>query len=294
MTMRKRSSPRGKNSDQKVPVTTFQTIILGIVQGLTEFLPISSSGHLVLVPHLLGWDLSKSQDFFVFDVLVQVATLLAVFAYFWSDLIAILRAVVVGLVTRRPFADPLARLGWFIVLATIPAGLVGLLLKNAVESAFSSLLMTAVFLFVTAALLIFAERVGQRNRSIEDMNWKDALIIGAFQALSIFPGVSRSGSTITGAMQRDLNRPDAARFSFLMSIPIMLAAGLLAFLDMLKVPNLDQLLPIYIPGFAVAAVVGYLAIRWLLRFLHNNSLYLFAGYCIFAGMVGLLLSIIGR
>ena len=129
-------------------------------------------------------------------------------------------------------------------------------------------------------MLLIGERFGRRNRSLDSLNWKDAFFIGAFQALALFPGVSRSGATITGAMARDLERPEAARFSFLMSIPIMLAAGLIATLDLVKMPNLADILPVFIPGFIAAAVVGYLAIGWLLGYLARRPLYVFAIYCI--------------
>ena len=273
-------------------MSILQSIILGIVQGLTEFLPVSSSAHLVIVPYLLGWHIPPNEAF-VFDVLVQVATLLAVIVYFWKDLLAIVTAVLRGLWQRKPFVDPNARLGWLIVLATIPAGLAGLFLKDAVEQAFASARLTALFMFVTAGLLVAAERVGKRQRELAGINWKDALWVGLFQAISIFPGVSRSGATITGGMTRDFQRPAAARFAFLLSIPIMLAAGLLASLDLLKIPHVTSLLPVFIPGFITAALVGYLAIRWLLKYLMNHTLYVFAVYCIVLGSLVLILSLAG-
>ena len=272
-------------------MTIIQSIILGIVQGLTEFLPISSSAHLVFVPYLLNWNIPAGQAF-VFDVLVQVATLLAVIVYFWHDLVAIVKAVVNGLVKKAPFADPTARLGWLILAATIPAGLAGLLLKNVVESAFGSPRITALFMFVTAALLVMAERVGKRTRTLDTLNWKDAIWIGVFQAIAIFPGVSRSGSTISGGMTRNLERPAAARFAFLMTIPIMLAAGLLASLDVIRTSDLESTLLIFIPGFIAAALTGYLAIRWLLRYLMQHTLYDFAIYCVALGLFVLLVSFV--
>jgi undecaprenyl-diphosphatase len=267
-------------------MTIFQSIFLGIVQGLTEFLPVSSSAHLVIVPNLLGWSFPK-EEAFVFDVLVQVFTLLGVFAYFWRDLVRITKAFITGIVHGRPFADPDACLGWYLTLATIPAGLLGLTIKGLVESVFNSPVATAFFLFLTAVLLVIAERVGNRTRRLEDMRWKDALLFGLFQAVSIFPGVSRSGATITGGMIANFDRQPAARFSFLMSIPIMLAAGLLAGLDILKIPNLNALLPVFLPGFLAAAVTGYLVIRLLLGYLVNHSLYIFAAYCVLIGIVTL-------
>lgn len=263
------------------------SIILGIVQGLTEFLPVSSSAHLVLVPQLFGWQFPPEQ-IFPFDVLVQLGTLLAVIIYFWKDLLRIVRAWVLGLVRRQPFADPDARLGWYLILATIPAGLGGLLIKDYVEAAFHSPAITAAFLILTAALLLVAEFVGRRTRPLEAMNWKDALIIGVFQLLSVFPGISRSGSTIAGGMLRNLQRPDAGRFSFLMSIPIMAAAGLLSIGDLADVPNLSTFLPVVLVGFVVAGIIGFLSIHWLLRFLARRPLTIFAAYCAVFGLLNLI------
>ncbi|MFC1878625.1 undecaprenyl-diphosphatase UppP [Chloroflexota bacterium] len=280
-------------------MSIIQSILLGIIQGLTEFLPVSSSGHLVIIPYLFGWEIPP-QDAFIFDVLVQVATLVAVFAYFWKDLVTIGRAWLAGLFQGKPFADPNSRLGWLLILATIPSGIIGLLLKNAVEAAFASPAAAGFFLLVTAGLLIVAERSsnaekdGEREHKMTGLSWLDALLIGLSQALAIFPGVSRSGATITGGMTRGLQRPAAARFSFLMSVPIMLAAGLLAGLDLAVTPHLAQLLPTFIPGFLAAAVVGYLSIRWLLAYLTRRPLYGFAVYCAGLGLLTLVLSLSGH
>lgn len=263
-------------------------VVLGIVQGLTEFLPISSSAHLVLVPHLLGWQFPAEQ-IFPFDVLVQLGTLVAVIFYFWKDLWGIIRAFVQAILRGKPFGDPQARMGWYLILATIPASIFGLLVKDRVEAAFQSPTATAGFLFVTTVMLVIAERFGRRTRPLESLNWIDALWIGAFQALSVFPGISRSGSTITGGMLRQLERPAAARFSFLMSVPVMLAAGLISVLGLGDVPNLTSFLPVVFVGFLSAMVVGYLSIRWLLAYLTRRSLLIFAAYCALLGAVVLLL-----
>lgn len=267
-------------------LTVFQSIILGIVQGVTEFLPISSSGHLVLTPFLLGWRLPE-EHVFIFDVLVQVATLVAVFAYFWQDLVAILKGTLAGLLQAKPFATKEARLGWYLVLATIPASIIGLTIRDTVEAAFHSPYAAALFLLVTAIMLLVAERAGQRNRTMESLTWIDALMLGIYQTLALFPGISRSGATITGGMVQNLDRQTAARFSFLMSVPIMLAAGLISTVDLLKIPNLSELLPTFIPGFLASAVVGYLSIRWLLGFLVRHPLYVFAIYCLGLSMFSL-------
>jgi undecaprenyl-diphosphatase len=265
-------------------MTILQAVILGIVQGLTEFLPISSSAHLVLVPALLGWTIPADFNF-IFDVLVQVGTLAAVIIFFWKDILEILSAVVRGLLSRTPFKEPQARLGWFVILATIPAGIFGLLVKPLVESAFSSPTATALMLIVTAVILFVCERIGKPERSLDKINWQDALWIGLAQAIAIFPGISRSGSTIGAGLLRNLKRESAARFSFLMSIPIMLATGVLEVKDFIGQSNLSAYLPALIAGILAAAIVGYLAIRWLLGYLNKHSLYVFSIYCLIAAAI---------
>jgi len=264
-------------------MSVFQAVILGVVQGLTEFIPVSSSGHLVLVPHVLGWRFDQSQAF-VFDVLVQWGTLFAVIVYFWRDLMGIAEAFVKGLSIREPFATEDARMGWYLIIATIPAVVVGLLAKDLVESAFASARATGFFLLVTAALLVVAELVGKRNRSTRQINWRDALWIGCSQVLALLPGVSRSGSTIAGGMTRNLDRSSAARFSFLMSIPVLFGAGVLALKDLFAMPAADHFLLPLAAGFLAALISGYAAIRWLIAYLGKHSLYVFAGYCLLVGL----------
>jgi undecaprenyl-diphosphatase len=270
-------------------MSLIEAIILGIVQGLTEFLPISSSAHLVIVPFLFGWEIPADQAF-VFDVLVQIGTLGAVIIYFWKDLTGILAAFVRGLVQRRPFAEAQSRLGWYLILATIPGGLLGMLVKDELEAFFSDARAAAFFLVITAILLLAAERIGRRDRNLESIGWLDAVWMGTAQAASIFPGISRSGATIAGGLARHFDRVSAARFSFLMSVPIMLAAGLVAGLDLLEVPNLSAFLPVIATGMITSAVVGYLAIRWLLAYLMRHSLSIFAAYCLVLAGVTLTLS----
>lgn len=268
-----------------------QAIILGIVQGITEFLPISSSAHLVLVPFFLGWKFPADQAF-AFDVLVQLGTLVAVIAFFRKDLLGIITAWVKALLKGKPFEDSQARMGWYLILATIPASILGLLFKDSVEAAFQSALAVGVFLLVTAGLLTLAEVLGKRTRTEKDFNWKDALWMGIAQAGAIFPGVSRSGSTITGGMLRHLDRPTAARFSFLMSIPVMLAAGLLSILDLFSMPSLGAFILPLILGFLAAALVGYISIRWLLAYLARRSFYAFAIYCTVLGLLTIVVALI--
>jgi undecaprenyl-diphosphatase len=270
-------------------MTILQSVVLGIVQGATEFLPISSSGHLVLVPWFFGWHIKPSIGF-VFDVLVQWGTLLAVVAYFWRDLVGLTRAALTGLIERRPFGSPDARLAWLLLLASAPAAVLGVLIKDNIEAAFSNPPIVSVFLLATAGLLAISERVGDRLRSMRSIGWIDALVIGVAQSLALLPGISRSGSTIAGGLVRNLRRAEAARFSFLMSVPIMIGAGLIALLDLAKAPNPGGQLPALAVGFVTAAIVGYLSIRWLLRYLKERPLTPFIVYCAIVGSLGLLFS----
>lgn len=272
-------------------MTLLQAAVLGVVQGATEFLPISSSGHLVLLPWLLGWQLDPARTF-VFDVLVQWGTLLAVIAYFRRELYLLIQSVLKGLIERRPFADPQARLAWLLLLASVPAAVLGLLAKSAVEAAFANPTAVSLFLWVTAGLLAISERVGRRMRSMESLRWIDALVIGFAQSLALLPGISRSGSTIAGGLIRDMRRPEAARFSFLMSIPIMIGAGTVALLDLSTASDPTSQLPALALGFLAAAIVGYLSIRWLIGYLKKRPLTPFIIYCAVLGALGLLIRVV--
>ncbi len=245
----------------------------------------------MLIPHLLGWTIPEN-DKFVFDVLIQVATLIAVVAYFWDDLLHITIAFLKGIIARKPFSDPKAQLGWLLGLATIPAGAAYLLFAETFENAFANPFGTSLFLFGTALLLLIAEWVGKRNRDFDSITWVDAILIGFFQILAIFPGISRSGSTITGGMTRNLDRESAARFSFLISFPVMMAAGLIGLIKLIQLPDSNGQLLIFIPGFITAAVVGYISIRWLLKFLTQRPLYIFSIYCALFGIINLVLLLI--
>jgi len=261
----------------------FQAIILGILQGLTEFLPISSSGHLVILPFFLNWDIPE-KEMFVFDVLVQLGTLVAVIFYFRKELASIIGDFFKQLFSGTPFATHEARMGWLLILATIPAGLAGLLLDDLVEQTFTSPLFAGIALLVTGLLMVLAEKFSQKLGDLHDITFVTALIMGLMQALALFPGISRSGATISGGMARHLKRESAGKFSFLMSIPIMLAAGGLSTYQMItEIPDLMRFLPTMAVGFLTAMVVGYIAIRWLLRFLSNHSLVYFSIYCALLG-----------
>jgi undecaprenyl-diphosphatase len=265
-------------------MNALQSIILGIVQGLTEFLPVSSSAHLVIVPNLFGWQIQQSQ-LFPFDVLVQVASLFALLIYFRHDLLVLASAFIRGLGKKDSFQNPDSKLVWYLIIATIPAGIFGLIFKPVIEEAFSAPKLVGLFLIGTALILVIAERIGKRNRNLSKMTWKDALWVGCFQVLALFPGISRSGATLTGGMTRDLNRPDAARFAFLISIPIMFSAGIMASLDLIQISEWRQFIPVYLPGLLASMLVSYLAIYWFLGYLKNHRLYIFAFYCLIIGLL---------
>jgi undecaprenyl-diphosphatase len=268
-------------------MSIIQSILLGIIQGLTEFIPVSSTAHLLIGQRLLG--LEANSNLFTFTILVQQGTLLALIIYYWADLWAIVRAWLLdawyGLILRRQprFKDPQARLGWYLLLGSIPAAVAGVLLKDLVEVLFNSPLVEAsIRMLLTISLLLAAERFGKRNRKLSELTWKDTLWVGAAQVLSVFPGASRSGSTIAGGMLRGLERPAAARFAFLLSVPIMLGAGAYETFDLLRSQHVAaSLVPSILTGILTAAVVGYLAIRWLLSYLARRPLYIFAIYCAF-------------
>jgi undecaprenyl-diphosphatase len=256
-----------------------QAIILGLLQGATEFIPVSSSGHLVLVPWLLGWDVPG----LVFDTVVHWGTLLAVLAYFWRDWLRLISAWLKGLV-RWEWHDPDARLMWLILAGTLPAVVIGYLLEGFFESLFGQPAWVSFFLLVTAGLLALSERLGKRTRTLGELRWLDALLIGLGQAAAIAPGISRSGSTIAAGLLRDVQRPAAARFSFLLATPIILGAGLLQLMDFFATPDPLAQFPALAAGFAAAAISGYLCIWFLLRYLQRGKLYPFAIYCAAMGV----------
>jgi len=265
-------------------VSFFQSLILGVVQGVTEFLPISSTAHLILVPWLVGWKFDPGVAF-VFDVLLQLGTVAAVIAYFWKDLTEIARATLSGLLSRRPLATEKARLGWLIVLATVPAVIVGLAFKPFFESLHRNPIAVAGILTLGAALIVVTEKIGRRSRGFDSITWRDALIIGASQSLALLPGVSRSAATICGGMLCHLERPSAARFSFLMSVPVLIAAAVLAVKDLVELPGFGAYLPPLAAGFLASAVVGFASIHWLLTYLARHPMNLFAGYRVVFGAV---------
>jgi len=267
----------------------FEAFILGIIQGLTEFIPVSSTAHLLIGQALLK--LPADDAMFSFLVLVQIGTIVSLLIYFWRDLLSIVVETLKNLSGLRDFRSlpENAQMGWYIVVATIPALIAGYLLKDAVEALFRlPLLEAAIRLFSAAILLTLAEWLTRKDRKLDSMTWLDAFVVGLFQIIAVFPGASRSGSTISGGLFRNFDRSSAARFAFLMSVPVMLAAGAYEMLDVIQMPGLTEFLPALGVGFITAAFVGWLAVRWLLSYLANHSLYAFSAYCAIVGAIVLI------
>ena len=255
-----------------------QAAILGIIQGLTEFLPISSSAHLLLVPWIFGWHHLGLE----FDVALHIGTLLAVLIYFRRDFLQLILDLFRSLLRTPPAAAEKstdARLAWAIVIGTIPAAVIGGLFGDALEEAFRSPVVTVVTLSVFGLFLLLADRYGRRERSVGSVGWRDGLLIGCAQALALIPGVSRSGVTITAALVLALGRRDAARFSFLLAGPIVTLAGLKAVFDLWMKGGLERGLVIpFAVGIIVSFVTGLLCISYFLRFLQKRSFLSFAVY----------------
>ncbi|MEP6639771.1 MAG: undecaprenyl-diphosphatase UppP [Chloroflexota bacterium] len=258
--------------------TVLQALIMGIVQGLTEFLPVSSSGHLVVVPFLLGW-----HDPFItslaFSVMLHMGTLVALLVYFQADWRRLVPAGLAAL-RDRSFRDlPDRRLAWLLLAATVPAAIVGFLLNDLIETRFREVGLVALTLVVGAAILWLADRWGRRDRTIEGVTFPVAIGIGAAQALALVPGISRSGISISAARLAGLDRPDAARFSFLMATPVTLGAGLFEIRKVLAGESgiAMEVAPLVV-GMIASLVAGLVAIHFMLRYLRTRSLSVFVWY----------------
>lgn len=258
-----------------------QAVAFGIVQGLGEFLPISSSAHLILLPWLLGWE----DPGLAFDVALHLGTLIALAAYFWRDLLQLARALLLSIIERKVGGDPERRLAWGIAIGSAPGAAAGFLLEHYAETAFRAPALIAWTLMVMGVILFVADRFCPRRKRLHELALADAFLIGVGQALAIVPGVSRSGATITAARTLGATREAAARFSFLLSAPIVFGAGLLKAPDMLA-GGLDAPLAV---GVLSSAVVGYLAIRYLLIYVRTRDYRIFVYYRLAVGLTVLAL-----
>lgn len=253
---------------------SIQALILGIIQGLTEFLPISSSAHLILIPWFFSWQ-NSPVDSLTFDVALHAGTLVAILWYFWRDWIG-LAGGFFRMIRRGRQNDLQERLVSYILLATIPAGIAGLLLEKTVENSFRNPVLIVLPLVVVSFLMIFAEYRAHSSEPFEKLRLKDAIVIGFAQAIALLPGVSRSGITITAGLLQGYRREAATRFSFLLSTPAIAGAAFLNLRHLFSAENTDWSL--FTLGFISSAGVGYVAIAFLLRYLRLHTLNVFAGY----------------
>ncbi len=271
-------------------MSLLEAIVLGIVQGLTEFLPISSTAHLRIVPAFAGWEDPGA----AFTAVTQLGTMVAVLIYFREDLLRITRTWLASLRTPRLRKELDARMGWYILLGTIPIGIFGLAFKDQIETGARDLYLNGTALIVLGLVLLQAERVGKRNRGVESITTRDGLVVGFSQALALVPGVSRSGATITAGLFLGLERAAAARFSFLLSIPAVVLSGLLE-LGSISSGEEGQNTSVLtlIVATALAFVVGYASIAFLLRFLATRSTVIFVVYRVALGVVVIVLAASG-
>jgi undecaprenyl-diphosphatase len=268
-------------------MTLFEAIIYGIVQGLTEFLPISSTAHLRIIPALAGWEDPGA----AFTAIVQIGTLIAVLIYFWKDIFIIVTAVIEGIVRRKPLENADARMGWMIVAGTLPIVIFGILFKSEIETSLRSLYWVSGALVGLALILSLAEskiqnriKKGLPLKSMADVGWKEALLIGLAQSIALIPGSSRSGVTITGALFLNLDRETAARFSFLLSLPSVFAAALLQLYETwdVIVASPEHIANI-LAATLVAGIVGYASIAFLINYLKKHTTTIFIAYRLVAG-----------
>lgn len=274
-----------------------EAIILGIIQGLTEFLPVSSTGHLTVAGKLLNLiSVDKPEEWTAFIAVIQLGTLLAVLIYFRNDLVGIVKDFIgENILHRKNFSEQSlnSKMGWYLVIATLPVVIIGLSFKDVIEGVLTkNLYVISISLILLALILAYAEKVSKFNRSSDNIKWYDSLIIGIAQSLALIPGSSRSGTTITAALFLGFNRETAARFSFLMSIPAVLASGLLQFYQSLEFIDYNGAINL-IAATAASAIVGYLSIEFLLRYLRKHSMMFFVGYRIIIGIIILALILSG-
>jgi len=265
-------------------VDLLRSVLLGIVQGLTEFLPISSSAHLAIVPQLLGWEDPGA----AYTAVVQIGTELAVLLYFWRDIWTIGSGWVRGVFSRAARQEPEWRMGWFIIVGSLPIVLLGLLLEDLIDREFRNLWFIASMLIGMGLVLGLAERIGRKTKPIDDLSARDAILLGLAQACALVPGVSRSGATISMGLILGYERQAATRYAFLLAIPAVVGAGVYKLKDIPGGENAYGTVPTLV-GTAVAFVVGLAVIHWLLQYVSKNSYTPFVLYRIALGAVVLVL-----
>jgi undecaprenyl-diphosphatase len=263
-------------------VSLAQSVVLGVVEGLTEFLPVSSTGHLTIAENLMNID-TTPKAVTGFTAVIQVGAIIAAIVYFRTDIIRIVSGWGRGLTSAEKRKTEESRLGWYIIGATIPIGVVGLAGKNIIKNDLRYLWIVAVGLIAWSGVMIYAERTARQDRGEQSATFKDLLFMGVFQCIALVPGVSRSGATISAGLYRGLDRVAATRLSFFLGIPALLAAGIFELKDALKAPAGPVIV-----GTVVSFVVAYVAIAWLLKFVAHHSIGNFVPYRLIVGVLVLI------
>lgn len=263
--------------------------MLGAVQGFGEFLPISSSAHLILAPWLFGWQNHSLS----FDVMLHAGTLVAVILYFWKDWLVLIREGILSVKERTLMGPPQRRLFWYLVIASVPGAIIGKLLEDKAENTFRSPLLVASALVIFGFIFYVVDHIGRKTRKLGSFNLLDSILIGISQALAIVPGVSRSGITMATGLGLGLDRESAAKFSFLLSTPIIFGATILKFKEIINIGNQGNAL-VLISGFITSAAAGFIAIRYLLNYVKRHTFNIFVAYRIVFGLTVILLFFLRR
>jgi undecaprenyl-diphosphatase len=270
-------------------VELWKAVVLGIVEGLTEFLPVSSTGHLTITERVLNLPIDDA-SVTGFTAVIQVGAILAAIIYFFRDIVRIVKGFVLGLFSPRHRGFDY-RFGWYIIVGSLPIAIVGVVAKDAITGPLRSLWVVASALILWSAVMVYAERVGRQTRGEHDLNMADAVIIGVMQSAALFPGVSRSGATISFGLLRDLDRVTATRLSFFLGIPALLGGGAFELKDAVSGPSVG--VPALLVGTVVSFVVGYASIAWLLRFVARHSIVTFVWYRVALGVAIILALTVG-
>jgi undecaprenyl-diphosphatase len=276
-------------------LSVFQAIVIGLLQGVTELFPVSSLGHSVILPQLLGWNIHQDDSYFLtFLVATHLATAIVLFLFFWKDWMKILSGLLRSIKTRRIDSNDIyVKLGWLLIIGTIPAGLIGLTFEKSLRGFFASAQYAAFFLLLNGFILLLAEKLRSNNakarggeiesdKAISKLSWSQAAFVGTTQAAALFPGISRSGSSMAGGLLTGLNNENAARFSFLLATPIIGAAAVLK-LPKLFDSSVDPIRGAILIGSLCSALTAYLSVKFLLKYFRTNTLKPFAVYCLVAG-----------
>lgn len=272
-----------------------QAVILGIVQGLAEFLPVASAGQVILATHVLGVTYPSESSALAFNTLLHLGTLTAVVGYFWRDIIKIIRAFIYSILDlfngnfiTNLKSDTYKRLAWLLIVSTIPASIVGVLFTKQFQFLFNSVMAVGIFLIINGIILWSSEHVKGGDKKIKGISWKNALFIGLFQSFALFPGISRSGSSITAGLFSGVDRECAAKYAFLMAVPVIAAAVIAEYKDILALSQIGAVS--IISAYLAVVIFGYLSIGLLIRIIKGTTLRIFAYYCWVIGGLALILS----